>query len=134
MKSATCRWRRATPAALTSYQANFAIADRLAKSDPGNAGWQRDLSVSYEKVGNVQVAQGNLPAALTSYQAGLAIRERLAKSDPGNAGWQRDLSVLYREVGRAGRAGSTVAGRALLAPIWPRRRWGNPAGPPTFPY
>ena len=34
--------------------------ERLAKSDPGNAGWQRDLSVSYDKVGDVQVAQGNL--------------------------------------------------------------------------
>ena len=87
------------PAALTSYQASLAIRDRLAKSDPGNAGWQRDLSVSYNKVGDVQVAQGNLPAALTSYQAGLAIIERLAKSDPGNAGWQRDLSVSYEKVG-----------------------------------
>ena len=35
--------------ALTSYRDGLAIADRLAKSDPGNAGWQRDLSVSYEK-------------------------------------------------------------------------------------
>jgi hypothetical protein len=52
-----------------------------------NSEWQRDRSVSYGKVGDVQVAQGNLPAALTSYQAGLAIADRLAKSDPGNAGW-----------------------------------------------
>jgi hypothetical protein len=44
--------------------------DRLAKSDPGNAGWQRDLSVSYEKIGDVLVAQGNLPEALKSYAAG----------------------------------------------------------------
>ena len=50
------------PAALTSYQAGFAIIDRLAKSDPGNAGWQRDLSVSYREVGDVQMAQGDLPA------------------------------------------------------------------------
>jgi tetratricopeptide (TPR) repeat protein len=37
-------------AALASYRDGLAIADRLAQSDPGNAGWQRDLSVSYEKV------------------------------------------------------------------------------------
>ena len=49
------------PEALKSYQAGLAIADRLAKADPGNAGWQRDLSVSYDKIGDVQVAQGNLP-------------------------------------------------------------------------
>ena len=86
------------PAALTSYQASLAIWERLAKSDPANAGWQRDLSVSYEKVGNVQVAQG-LPEALTSYQASLAIADRLAKSDPGNAGCQNDPSVSYDRVG-----------------------------------
>jgi tetratricopeptide (TPR) repeat protein len=85
--------------ALTTYHEAETIADRLAKSDPGNAGWQDNLSVSYEKVGDVQVAQGNLPAALTSYQANFAIRDRLAKSDPGNAGWQRDLSVSYNKVG-----------------------------------
>ena len=59
------------------------------------AGWQRDLSVSFEKVGDVQVAQGDLAGALKSYRDSLAIMKRLAKSDPGNAGWQRDLSVSF---------------------------------------
>ena len=62
-------------AALSSYQAARAIAERLAKADPGNAGWQRDLSVSDNKVGNVQLAQGDLSAALTSYQTARAIAE-----------------------------------------------------------
>ena len=61
--------------------------------------WQRDLSVSFDRVGNVLVAQGNLPEALKSYRDSLAIRDRLAKSDPGNAGWQRDLSVSYNRIG-----------------------------------
>ena len=83
------------PAALTSYRASLAIPERLAKADPGNADWQRDLSVSHDRIGDVQVAQGDLPAALTSYRASLAISERLAKADPGNAEWQRDLIVSY---------------------------------------
>jgi tetratricopeptide (TPR) repeat protein len=87
------------PEALQSYQAGRAIADRLAQSDPGNAGWQRDLSVSDENVGDVLVAQGKLPEALLSFQASRAIRDRLAQSDPGNAGWQRDLSVSDEKVG-----------------------------------
>jgi hypothetical protein len=33
------------PAALKSYRNGLAIAERLAQSDPGNAGWQRDLLV-----------------------------------------------------------------------------------------
>ena len=83
----------------TAYRDSLAIAERLAKSDPGNAGWQRDLSVSFDKVGDVLVAQGDLPGALKSYRDSLAIRERLAKSDPGHAGWQRDLSVSFDKVG-----------------------------------
>jgi tetratricopeptide (TPR) repeat protein len=64
-----------------------------------SAGWQRDLSVSYNKIGDVLVAQGNLPEALKSYRDELAIADRLAKADPGNAGWQRDLSVSYNKLG-----------------------------------
>jgi tetratricopeptide (TPR) repeat protein len=85
-------------AAFGDYQASHDIFERLAKTDPGNAGWQRDLSVSQDNVGDVQQAQGDLAAALTSYQASLAIAERLAKADPGNAGWQRDLAVSYGRI------------------------------------
>ncbi len=67
-RSATCRSTQGDLAgALKSYSDSLAIRDRLAKSDPGNAGWQRDLSVSYNKVGDVQVAQGDLPEALKSF-------------------------------------------------------------------
>ena len=71
--------------------------------------------MSYEKVGDVQVAQGQLPAALASYQASLAIAERLAKSDPGNAGWQRDLSVSYDKVGDVQVAQGNLDGAGLLS-------------------
>ena len=84
-------------AALTSYQDLLAIRERLAKADPGNAGWQVDLGASHDRIGDVQQAQGDLAAALTSYQASLAIAERLTKADPGNAVWQRDLGGLARE-------------------------------------
>ena len=69
------------------------------ESRPGNAGWQRDLSVSYNKIGDVLVAQGNLPEAMRTFRDGLTIGERLAKADPGNAGWQRDLAVSYNKIG-----------------------------------
>ena len=78
-------------AAFTSYDEGRSEMERLAESDPSN-GWQRELSVSYEKVGDVQMSQGDPKAALKSYSDSLAIAERLAASDPGNAGWQRDLS------------------------------------------
>ncbi len=102
------------PAALTSYQASLAIAEKLAKADPGNAGWQRDLSVSHNKIGDVQRAQGDLPAALTSYQASHDILEKLAKADPGNAGWQRDLIVSCVKIAEADPAATpAMLARAL---------------------
>src|SRR5262249_14983847 len=73
--------------------------ERFLRSDSHNAFWQRHLSVSYNKVGDVQVAQSDLAGALTSYRDGLAIADRLAKSDPHNAFCQRDLSVSYEKVG-----------------------------------
>jgi Flp pilus assembly protein TadD len=60
---------------------------QLAKADPGNAGWQRDLAVAYSKVGDVQVAQGNLPDALKLFRDSLVISQRLAIADPNAMGW-----------------------------------------------
>ncbi|MSP01478.1 MAG: toll/interleukin-1 receptor domain-containing protein, partial [Acetobacteraceae bacterium] len=67
------------PGALASFHDGLTIADRRTKADPGNAGWRRDLSVSYNRIGDVLVAQGNLPEALKSFRDGLAIAESLAK-------------------------------------------------------
>jgi tetratricopeptide (TPR) repeat protein len=82
-------------AALAAYRASLEIRARLAAADPGNALWQRDLSVSHDRIGDVLSAQGDLTAALAAYRASLEIRARLAAADPGNAGWQRDLWVSY---------------------------------------
>ena len=96
--------------ALKSYRDSLGIREKLAKQDPGNAGWQRDLSVSYDRVGDVQRAQGDLAGALKSYRDSLGIREKLAKQDPGNAGWQRDLSLSYQRVGDVQSAQGDLAG------------------------
>jgi tetratricopeptide (TPR) repeat protein len=85
--------------ALKSYRDGLAITDRLAKSDPGNAGWQRELYASHTFVGVAQFNHGDLAGALKSYRDGFAIIDRLAKSDPGNTEWQRDLSVSYDRIG-----------------------------------
>jgi tetratricopeptide (TPR) repeat protein len=74
-------------------------AYREAEGSARRAGDERDLSVSYNKIGDVLVAQGNLAEALKSFRDGHVIRERLAQSDPGNAGWQGDLSVSYNKIG-----------------------------------
>ena len=40
--------------ALKSFRDHLAIADRLAKADPNNAGWQVDLVVSNWKLANLR--------------------------------------------------------------------------------
>ena len=85
--------------AKAEYRLGQNAADRLARSAPGNAGWQFDFGISNERIGNVLVAQGNLPEALKAYQSRQESISRLASSDPGNAGWQRDLSVSYDRTG-----------------------------------
>jgi hypothetical protein len=67
------------------------IGETLAQLDDGNTAWQRDLSVSQNKIGDVLRAQGDLAGALLSCRPGLAIAERLTARDGGNSRWQQDV-------------------------------------------
>ena len=40
--------------ALQAYTESKNIADELAAADPGNAQWQRDLAVSWNKLGDMR--------------------------------------------------------------------------------
>ena len=106
--------RRATgdrAGALTAHEESLAIARKLAAADPGNVVWQRDVSVSLNKVGDVRRAAGDRPGALSAYEEGLAIMRKLAAADPGNTGWQRDVSVSLNRVGDVRRAAGDRAVR-----------------------
>jgi len=70
----------------------------IAATDSSNTQWQRDLSVSYDDVGDVLVAQGKLDEALKAYRDGFAIREHVAAADPNNTQWQRDLAVSHSKL------------------------------------
>src|SRR5262249_23776094 len=85
-------------AAMSEFRAAQAIAERATRANPGNAGWQYDLSRSYDRIGDALVAQGKLTEALASFRASLAIAERLAQADPGDADWQHNLSISYERI------------------------------------
>ncbi|MBS0179742.1 MAG: hypothetical protein JSR20_13380, partial [Nitrospira sp.] len=85
--------------AAQAYRDGLTIAKSLAASDPGNTDWQRDLSVSHDRLGDVARAQGQLNQAAQAYRDSLGIRKSLAASDPGNTQWQRDLSVSHNKLG-----------------------------------
>ena len=98
------------------------IAVRLAAADPANTEWQRDLSVSHDKLGDVAVAAGDLAAARAAYQASLDIAVRLAAADPANTGWQRDLSVSHEQAGGCGGGGRGPGRRPRRLPGQPGHR------------
>jgi hypothetical protein len=56
---------------------------------------ERDLSVSYNKLGDVNLSLGNTQVALDAYQKSLEVAKTLAANDPQSAQAQRDLSVSY---------------------------------------
>ena len=49
--------------ALQAYQAGLDIRERLAAADPGNAGWQRDLVVSFHNLATTSSQSENKPTA-----------------------------------------------------------------------
>ncbi|MEY2880659.1 MAG: hypothetical protein RLZZ15_3039 [Verrucomicrobiota bacterium] len=96
-----------------SYTKSKIIEERLASTDPANAAWPRNLSVSLNKLGDIAVAQGDLVGALRSFTAGKNIAERLAVSDSTNAEWQRDLSISLNKLGNLAVAQGDFPGALL---------------------
>jgi hypothetical protein len=86
------------PAALASYQASLTIRDRLAKSDPGNAGWQRDLSVSYAKLAWTYLKAEQSAKAREALSAGRDIIARLVTQFSDQALWKRDLAWFDQQI------------------------------------
>jgi tetratricopeptide (TPR) repeat protein len=89
-----------------------AIHDQVqahADADPASTTWQRALSASHERLGDVAIAAGDLAAARTAYQADLDIMIRLATADPANTGWQCDLGVSHSKLGDVAVAAGDLA-------------------------
>jgi tetratricopeptide (TPR) repeat protein len=72
------------------------LMQRLAAEAPGRL--VRDLSVTYNELGDVMQAQGRLKEALASYRASRALVDRLA-ANPDNAGRQRELAANHLRIG-----------------------------------
>ena len=72
---------------------------RLATTEPDRADYQRDLSISYERLGDLMVTLGRGDDALRFFQQSLDIATRLATTEPDRADYQRDLSISYNKLG-----------------------------------
>ena len=84
--------------------------DRFPAEKADEPTWLRERSVSFQKLGNLATAQGNLPEAQRLFGESLRIRQRLAESAPANAAWQRDLSVSHYKLAMFARQSGDEAG------------------------
>ncbi len=82
-----------------SFERAQAIVIPQTARHPADTQAERDLSVSYNRIGGVLAAQGDQPAALAAYRKALDIAEKLAARDTANTQWQRDLSVSHEKIG-----------------------------------
>jgi tetratricopeptide (TPR) repeat protein len=81
------------------YQAGMDIRKKLTELDLSNTQFQRDVSVSHDKVGDLQLRLGNSAPALAHYQASMKINKKLTELDPSNTQFQRDVSVSHDKLG-----------------------------------
>ena len=106
--------RRSDPtAALENYQASLKIAQDLARRVPDNTEWQRDLSVSYDKVADM-LRRSDPAAALDNYQASLKIAQDLAQREPDNIELQTDQIVSHVNIAALHPTVPTAEARAHL--------------------
>ena len=82
----------------------------LAAADPTNIGWQRDLSVSHERLEATATAAGDLATARDHYQASLDIWVKLTATDPTNAQWRDDLAYVQQRIAELEKRSSSTAG------------------------
>ena len=80
--------------------ANKAVAnaEQQLSADPHSAQAKRDLSVSLDNLGNLEVAAGNLLPARDLFARSLELLERLASADPHSAQAKRDLATSYERM------------------------------------
>jgi tetratricopeptide (TPR) repeat protein len=86
-------------AALAAYDAARSEAEALVASNPTDAGRQRELSLTHDRIGDLHLAGERIEPALESYQRSLAIAKTLAARERSNLGYQRDLSVSHERIG-----------------------------------
>jgi hypothetical protein len=96
--------------ALQAYREGLAITERLAKADPGNAAWQRDLAVSYSRFALVHLKRGEVAEASVEFGKGREIMTRLVAVAPSNSQWRKDLAWFDDQIA-ALEAQSQEAGR-----------------------
>ena len=85
--------------ALTKYQRVMQSLEERVRAYPDRADFLHDLTVPYDRMGDLLRGLGQGEQARAHFRKSLDIRERLARQEPDRADFQRDLSVSYERMG-----------------------------------
>ena len=80
--------------ATAAFREGMAISERLARQDPNNAAWQRDVMVSMTKLADVAAAAGQQAEAIAQAERAVALARTLVTLFPDNPPHARDLPVV----------------------------------------
>ena len=110
-------------AARDRYSEALAARLELAQTVGGTLP-QRDLSIAYERVGEILQRMGQPRASMENYRRSLAVDEDLVRADPANADLRRNLALAHESMGDLHRElGDLRASQAsYLAALDVRRR------------
>lgn len=88
-----------TQTALEKTERALQTLEKRAHKEPNRADYQSNLSVSYERMGDLLKALGRGEQTRQFFEKSLLIRERLAREEPNRADYQRNLAVSYNKLG-----------------------------------
>jgi non-specific serine/threonine protein kinase/serine/threonine-protein kinase len=82
-----------------SYRKALAIREALAAAAPENSEFQRQLSISYAKLGDILWIGTDMSGALEAYGKALALNQRIAAAAPDDARARSDLALAHGKFG-----------------------------------
>jgi tetratricopeptide (TPR) repeat protein len=85
----------ARTAAATALSLGRSLADR----NRNNPEWQRDVSVTLNRLGSIALNSSESSDALKSYEEALGIMLHLNQQDPADLRWQRELAISLSGIG-----------------------------------
>jgi tetratricopeptide (TPR) repeat protein len=88
-----------TDSALEAAEHSRDIMLGLVAEDDSNVQWQKELSLSYNRIGEVLTKKNRRADALMLFYHAFDIRKALADRAPDNAELQRDVAVSYERIG-----------------------------------
>jgi tetratricopeptide (TPR) repeat protein len=95
---------------LAAANSSYLAAKSRAVGQGAIPTWEYYSAQTDMKIGEVQIARGELGSALTTYRNSVAAMELLTKSDPGDTLWQSELAQANRRVGDVQAAQGDLAG------------------------